>query len=237
MTLYQLQRIFSVEWCERIIISGELQRNYVTYFYILFSILLECLTKATTTQRPVSTQTGDTTGHLPDTSERRYYLSQLARSFHGSSLHFSQRNSLTVTMVKKTLFISLVRILPGDEAVSHAANSTEKLVVAQRAMQFSAFLDREVSLPCSQEPATGSYPEPFECSQHLDILIYVLILYFHLRLGLANSLFPWGFSTKILYVFFMSPMRDAVRPIIFGEQCVLFWRRWLSSGMLRCVVW
>jgi len=33
------------------------------------------------------------------------------------------------------------------------------------------FMEAEASLPCSQEPATGPYPEPDESSPHLSILL------------------------------------------------------------------
>jgi hypothetical protein len=36
---------------------------------------------------------------------------------------------------------------------------------------------------------------------------YVLILSFHLRLGLPSGLFPSGFPIKILYAFLFSPIR------------------------------
>jgi hypothetical protein len=58
--------------------------------------------------------------------------------------------------------------------------------------------------------------------------LYVLILSFHLRLGLPSGVFHSGFPTKILYDFLMSPMRDKcpthlipldfITLMIFGEE-------------------
>jgi hypothetical protein len=36
----------------------------------------------------------------------------------------------------------------------------EKLTVTQLVKKFPPFMEAEVSLPCSQEPAIGPYPEP-----------------------------------------------------------------------------
>jgi hypothetical protein len=48
------------------------------------------------------------------------------------------------------------------------------------------FTEPEGAIPCSQEPATGPYPEPDESNKSLLLLPYV-------RLGL-----PCGLQTKIL---------------------------------------
>jgi hypothetical protein len=67
------------------------------------------------------------------------------------------------------------------------------------------FMEPEGSIPCSQEPFTSPYPEPY----HSDpiSLRYTLILSTHLRLGLPSSLFPSGFPTNILYTFHFSSVR------------------------------
>jgi hypothetical protein len=62
----------------------------------------------------------------------------------------------------------------------------------------------------------------------LSYLRSVLILFPHLRLGLPIGLFPYGFSTNILYAFLFSPIRvtfpttlillELIIPIILGEQ-------------------
>jgi len=57
----------------------------------------------------------------------------------------------------------------------------------------------------------------------------ILVLFFHLRLGLPNSLFPSGFSTKTPYTPLLSPLRatcpahlillDFITRNVFGEEC------------------
>jgi hypothetical protein len=52
-------------------------------------------------------------------------------------------------------------------------------------------METESSLPFSQQPPTGPYPEPDESSpyhQNLPLLKYILILSTHLRLGLNSGL-------------------------------------------------
>jgi len=46
----------------------------------------------------------------------------------------------------------------------------ENLTVIQLIEKFSAFMEPEVSLPCSQGPATGPYPEPVISNPHTPIL-------------------------------------------------------------------
>jgi hypothetical protein len=64
------------------------------------------------------------------------------------------------------------------------------------------FMEREGSLPCSQEPSTGPYPQPDRSSPYhpiLSLLGSILILSTHLRLGLPTGLFPSDFPINILY--------------------------------------
>jgi hypothetical protein len=42
----------------------------------------------------------------------------------------------------------------------------EKLAVAQLVKKFPVFMDTEYLLPCSQEPATGTYPEADKSIPH-----------------------------------------------------------------------
>jgi hypothetical protein len=72
------------------------------------------------------------------------------------------------------------------------------------------FMEPEGSLPCSQEPSPGPYPEPDRSSPYhpiLSLLRSVLLLSTHLRLRLPSGLFPSGFPTNILYGFLFSPIR------------------------------
>jgi hypothetical protein len=65
------------------------------------------------------------------------------------------------------------------------------------------------SLPCSQQPTIGPYPEPDESSPHINAvsLRFILILSSHLRLGLPSGLFPSGSPTNNLNLFNITPMR------------------------------
>jgi hypothetical protein len=70
------------------------------------------------------------------------------------------------------------------------------------------FMEPESSIPCSQEPSTGTSLEPYQPNPlHPISLRYILILSTHLRLRLPSGLFPSGYPTNILYAFLFSPTR------------------------------
>jgi hypothetical protein len=74
------------------------------------------------------------------------------------------------------------------------------------ARQEISFMEHIGSLLCSQEPATGTCPDPDASSPqlltHFPKFHYNII--FHLCMGLLSGLFPLGFPTKKFYVFLIS---------------------------------
>ena len=68
-------------------------------------------------------------------------------------------------------------------------------------------MESESSLSLSQEPATCPYPEPAWSSpcSHPTSWRFILILSFHLHLGLPSGLFPSGFPTKLCTRLFSPP--------------------------------
>jgi hypothetical protein len=64
-------------------------------------------------------------------------------------------------------------------------------------------MEPESSLPCTQEPATGPYPEPDEASPHVQSvsLRCIQILSSHLCLCLSSGLFPSGLAIKSFFTY------------------------------------
>ena len=102
----------------------------------------------------------------------------------------------------------------------------EKLTGSQLVKKFTAFYGtrRFITAFTSGRHLSLSWaipPHPTTCR-------FILILSFHLRLGLPNSLFPTGFPTKTLYTPLLSPIRaicpahlillDFITRTILGEQ-------------------
>jgi hypothetical protein len=60
-------------------------------------------------------------------------------------------------------------------------------------------MEPDVSVPCSQESASGPYSASLECTPTLRVYFCrsVLILFSHLHLGLPIGPFPSGFPNKI----------------------------------------
>jgi len=71
-------------------------------------------------------------------------------------------------------------------------------------------MEPEGSLPHSQVPATCPYSDPvWSGPRHLTSRRSVLLLFSHLRLGLASGLFPSGFPTKTPNKPLLSPIHPA----------------------------
>jgi hypothetical protein len=85
------------------------------------------------------------------------------------------------------------------------------------------FTEPEGSLLCSQEPFTGSYPEPEQSNPHNPILSLqtILILSTHLRTGPPSGTFLSGFTTNNLHLFLFSPFVLHALPISSSLASVL----------------
>jgi hypothetical protein len=83
----------------------------------------------------------------------------------------------------------------------------EKVTVAQLFKKFLAFMETNILLPFSLEPATGPYPEPVEFNPQPRSLYLQdpAMLSSHLLQGLQSSIIRSSSSTKNLYLYFSSP--------------------------------
>jgi hypothetical protein len=70
-------------------------------------------------------------------------------------------------------------------------------------------MEPEGTLPCSQEPTAGPYPEPDEKNPNFPRYFpkIHLVVSSHLLASLPSGLFTSGFTTKILYAFLIFHIR------------------------------
>jgi hypothetical protein len=94
-------------------------------------------------------------------------------------------------------------------------------------------MEPESSLPCSQQPNTGPYPEPGESSTPSHITFNILIKFIqNMLLRLPKCVFHSGFQTKILYSFLISLKRSIFPVILFDLIILIFgdeYKSWSSS--------
>jgi hypothetical protein len=124
----------------------------------------------------------------------------------------------------------------------------DKLLVTQLVTKFPAFMEPKGSLPCSQQPATGPYPEPDAFSPHVPTLFSLWsTLSSRLRLGFPSGLLPGDFPTKISYALLISPVRATcpAHPILLENILAVYhfiWRlkfsyvcppRWINTKEKR----
>jgi len=74
-------------------------------------------------------------------------------------------------------------------------------------VKFSAFMETECSLPCSQDPVTGPDLETSASCPHTVPFKCIYILSSHLRQVLSNAFFSSAFPTEVSYPLPISSMR------------------------------
>jgi hypothetical protein len=88
-------------------------------------------------------------------------------------------------------------------------SSLEKPPVTQLLKNFPTFYGIGKFITLFTKPSTSPYPDPKRIQSipsHHIALRFILILSYHLRLGLLNGIFPSGFPTNTLHAFFYPSM-------------------------------
>lgn len=90
-----------------------------------------------------------------------------------------------------------ILLVTGQDTFIRRLQSALREADIQPIREFTAIYEVEGSLSCSQDLATGPYPEPNEPSSH-PIFVRFILLYSHLCLDLLKWSIPLGFLTKSL---------------------------------------
>ena len=119
---------------------------------------------------------------------------------------------MELSILTQTLCWLLLTIYIRHLQILHTPRSRvllEKLTSSQLVRKFLHFMEPKGSIPHLQVPTICPYPKPDQSSPcpTSHFLKIILILYFHLCLGLPSGLFPSSFLTKTLYTPLLSPIR------------------------------
>jgi hypothetical protein len=133
-------------------------------------------------------------------------------------------SSATACLIAKFLLTLASTVILGPEShgthdyilLSHGSGSLQTTLLLSHSRTSQHFIEHEGSLPCSQEPSTGSCLKPDQSSTYHPILRSFLISHTHLHLNFPSGLFPSGFLTKTLYAFLFSPCILHVLPFSFS---------------------
>jgi hypothetical protein len=81
--------------------------------------------------------------------------------------------------------------LPAPSILHNSHRGAKPFMRSRESLSHSGkkLMEPEVSLPCSQEPSTGLYPEPDESSQHPHSNEFIISIYLSIYLSMALQSF------------------------------------------------
>jgi hypothetical protein len=128
----------------------------------------------------------------------------------------SYRSEIDPMLTNCGIKMTVTRVFTILRAVSLEMSSSWEACSCSPAQEIPSILWNSDSLQCSQEPASGAFPEPDESC--------FLIIHFNVPtwcLGLPSGLFPSGLTTEISYPCTAHRIfHDFITLIIFGEIIV-----------------